>query len=111
MYKFLPPKIFQCQNPLFNTDKNELAEVKILFQKAVEESSELFKSAGKKSSIRLFALYKQATEGDINISIPVGSGDVVAKAKYEAWLLLKGKPKKEAQHEFIMLVNKLARNN
>ncbi|GHB43688.1 acyl-CoA-binding protein [Mongoliitalea lutea] len=57
--------------------------------------------------LKLYSLYKQATEGD-NTSERPGGFDFVAAAKYNAWLALKGKEKDEASSEYIELVNTLA---
>jgi diazepam-binding inhibitor (GABA receptor modulating acyl-CoA-binding protein) len=52
-------------------------------------------------------LYKQATEGDNLNDPPANPFDFVAKAKFEAWNELAGKPKEKAMEEYIELVNKL----
>lgn len=57
--------------------------------------------------LKLYSLYKQATEGD-NTGERPGGFDFVAAAKYNAWLALKGKGKEEAAEEYISLVNALS---
>jgi diazepam-binding inhibitor (GABA receptor modulator, acyl-CoA-binding protein) len=57
--------------------------------------------------LKLYSLYKQATEGDNNEERP-GGFDFVAAAKYNSWLVLKGKSSEEAANEYIDLVNKLS---
>jgi diazepam-binding inhibitor (GABA receptor modulating acyl-CoA-binding protein) len=57
--------------------------------------------------LKLYSLYKQATEGDNNEDRP-GGFDFVAAAKYNSWFALKGKSKEEASLEYIDLVNQLA---
>jgi hypothetical protein len=66
MSKLLPPKLFCCQNPIYETGKTVAMEVKSLFEKAVEESRALQSSPSKETSLRLYSLYMQATEGDVN---------------------------------------------
>jgi diazepam-binding inhibitor (GABA receptor modulator, acyl-CoA-binding protein) len=55
----------------------------------------------------LYSLYKQGTEGDINTEAPTNPFDFVARAKHEAWELLKGKTKEVAMGEYVALVEKL----
>jgi acyl-CoA-binding protein len=57
--------------------------------------------------LRLYGLYKQATEGDNEEERP-GGFDFKAAAKYNAWLILKGKSKKDATLAYQELVGELA---
>lgn len=107
MIKLYPPKLFYCQNPLFLADKNNVMEIKLLFEKAVAESVLINVKPADKTLLQLYSLYKQATKGDINIAPPINAYDSAAKAKYDAWASLKGKSIKDAQSEYIMLVHKL----
>jgi acyl-CoA-binding protein len=54
----------------------------------------------------LYALYKQATEGDVTGDRP-GGFDFKAIAKFDAWAELKGKLKEEAMKAYIDLMDKL----
>jgi diazepam-binding inhibitor (GABA receptor modulator, acyl-CoA-binding protein) len=56
--------------------------------------------------LRLYSLYKQATEGDIKGSRP-GIFDLKARAKFDAWMSLKGLAPLEAEKEYIHLVQEL----
>lgn len=82
-------------------------ELKQLFEDAVAESKTLSEKPSNETLLQLYSLYKQATEGDINIDAPANPFDFVAKAKYQAWEELKGKTKDEAMHQYIDLVQKL----
>ncbi len=94
-------------NPIFAT-KNLLMEVKSLFERAVEDSKTLSTRPSNETLLQLYSLYKQSTEGDVSEdAAPTNPFDFVAKAKYEAWLALKGKPITEAQKEYINLINNL----
>jgi acyl-CoA-binding protein len=84
-----------------------MMEEKSLFEKAVEESKKLKEKPSNETLLQLYSLYKQATEGDVNIDSPSNPFDFVAKAKYEVWRNLKGKSQLEAQQEYINLINKL----
>jgi acyl-CoA-binding protein len=76
------------------------------FEQAVADSKTLSSKPSTETLLRLYSLYKQATEGDINSPEP-GAFDFVAKAKYEAWASLKGKSTDEAKKEYIDLIHKL----
>jgi diazepam-binding inhibitor (GABA receptor modulator, acyl-CoA-binding protein) len=56
----------------------------------------------------LYALYKQATVGDVNGSRP-GMLDVKGRAKYDAWSKRKGLTKDAAMQAYIDLVAKHAK--
>ena len=57
--------------------------------------------------LKLYSLFKQATEGDNKEERP-GGFDFVAAAKHNSWLALVGKSKEEAAHEYVELVNQLS---
>jgi len=78
-----------------------------LFEKAVTESKELPSKPDNETLLKLYALYKQGTEGDINTEPPSNPFDFVSKAKHNAWSDLKGKTKDVAMSEYIALVNQL----
>jgi diazepam-binding inhibitor (GABA receptor modulating acyl-CoA-binding protein) len=77
------------------------------FEQAVADSKELSEKPSNDTLLQLYSLYKQASEGDVNIDVPSNPFDFVAKAKYEAWDALKGKSKEAAMQEYIELVSKL----
>lgn len=56
----------------------------------------------------LYALYKQATEGDVSGERP-GGFDFKAIAKYDAWAEIKGKSKEDAMKEYVSLVDRLSK--
>jgi acyl-CoA-binding protein len=82
-------------------------DLKQLFEQAVAESKTLSEKPSNDTLLQLYSLYKQGTEGDINIDAPANPFDFVAKAKYQAWEELKGKTKEEAMQQYIELVQKL----
>lgn len=59
--------------------------------------------------LKLYGLYKQATEGDFVETRP-GGFDFKAIAKYDAWAKLKGTPQEEAKQSYIDLVEFLLKN-
>ena len=82
-------------------------DIKQQFEEAVSESKSLPEKPSNDTLLQLYSLYKQATEGDINIDPPANPFDFVAKAKFETWKKLKGKSKTEAMNEYVELVRKL----
>ena len=78
-----------------------------LFEKAKAESTNLAQKPSNESLLQLYALYKQATMGDVQTEAPANPFDFVAKAKFEAWTGLKGKTREAAMNEYIELVKKL----
>jgi len=85
-------------------------ELKEKFELAAAESKNLPERPSNDTLLQLYSLYKQASEGDVNAGPPSNPFDFVAKAKYEAWAGLKGKPKRDAMTEYIELINKLKSN-
>ena len=79
------------------------------FHSAVSRSRELPSRPSNEDLLSLYALFKQATEGDVTGERP-GGFDFKAIAKYDAWKEVKGKSKEDAMHDYIALVNKLTNN-
>ena len=63
---------------------------------------------GNDTMLELYALYKQATSGDVSGSRP-GMMDVRGRAKFDAWAKRKGMSKDAAMQAYIDLVGKHAR--
>ena len=77
------------------------------FEKAVEQSKLLTNRPSNEVLLKIYALYKQATEGDVTGERP-GGFDFKAAAKYNAWESMKGKPPDEARQEYIDLIAELS---
>ncbi len=56
--------------------------------------------------LKMYSLFKQATEGDVSGKKP-GMMDFVARAKYTAWEELKGISKEDAMQRYIDAVEEL----
>ncbi|MBI3717734.1 MAG: acyl-CoA-binding protein [Sphingobacteriales bacterium] len=82
-------------------------DLKELFEKAVGESKSLSERPDNQTLLKLYSLYKQGTEGDVNTDPPSNPFDFVNKAKHSAWAELKGKSKETAMQDYIDLVTKL----
>jgi len=77
------------------------------FDQAVKDSKDLSQRPGNDVLLQLYALYKQATDGDVQGEAPSNPFDFVAKAKHEAWNALKGKSKDNAMQEYVSLIRQL----
>lgn len=76
------------------------------FENAATKSKEFTKRPTNEELLELYALYKQATEGDVSGERP-GGFDFKAIAKFDAWEDLKGKSNEQAMQDYVVLVNKL----
>jgi acyl-CoA-binding protein len=76
------------------------------FQAAVAQSKNLTKRPSNEELLELYALFKQATDGDVSGDRP-GGFDFKAIAKFDAWAGKKGKSKDDAMKEYVDLVGKL----
>ena len=76
-------------------------------EEAVAITKKFTEKPSNEDLLKLYGLYKQATEGDIESERP-GGFDFKAAAKYNAWMNVKGKSKEEATEQYIQLVEKLS---
>ena len=76
------------------------------FNAAVVKSKELTKRPSNEELLDLYALFKQATEGDVTGERP-GGFDFKAIAKFDAWASKKGVAKEQASQDYIKLVERL----
>lgn len=82
-------------------------ELQQLFEQAVANSKLLSEKPDNETLLKLYSLYKQATEGDNTESGPSNPFDFVAKFKHEAWSKLTGTSKESAMQQYIDLVAQL----
>ncbi len=76
------------------------------FAQAQEDVKQLPERPSNMTLLRLYALYKQGSEGDAHGDKP-GMTDFVGRYKFEAWESLKGTSKDEAMQKYIELVQEL----
>ena len=76
------------------------------FEQAAEHVQQLDKRPDNDTLLKLYALYKQGSEGDLKRTQP-GFFDFVGTAKHEAWAMLNGVSKEEAMRRYIALVQQL----
>ncbi|HWI79072.1 MAG TPA: acyl-CoA-binding protein [Ramlibacter sp.] len=84
-----------------------MADLKTAFETAVAESKNLTERPDNATLLKLYALYKQATIGDNGEQKP-GFGDMVGRAKWDAWNGLKGTSSEDAMQRYIDLVGSLS---
>lgn len=83
-----------------------MADLQGRFEQAQKDVQGLSERPDNDTLLRLYALYKQGSEGDVSGDKP-GFFDFVGTAKYEAWAKLKGTPRDEAKKKYVDLVKKL----
>ncbi|MBN9460485.1 MAG: acyl-CoA-binding protein [Burkholderiales bacterium] len=83
-----------------------MADLDARFERAVSESKSLPERPDNMTLLKLYALYKQASTGDVDGKRP-GFTDMVARAKWDAWKQLEGTDRDEAKQQYIDLVEEL----
>ncbi|MFO1327084.1 MAG: acyl-CoA-binding protein [Rubrivivax sp.] len=81
-------------------------KLKTAFDKAVADSKKLPEKPDNATLLKIYSLYKQATEGDVQGKRP-GFTDMVGRAKYDAWAAVQGKSTDEAMKAYVDLIESL----
>jgi diazepam-binding inhibitor (GABA receptor modulating acyl-CoA-binding protein) len=81
-------------------------QLKKRFEAAARDVQKLKKRPDDEDMLRLYAQYKQASEGDVTGERP-GAFSFVDRAKYDAWAKLKGTDSTKAMESYIKLVERL----
>ena len=76
------------------------------FNTAVSQSKDLPSRPSNEDLLQLYALFKQATEGDVSGDRP-GGFDFKAIAKFDAWSEKKGTGKETAMQQYVALIERL----
>jgi diazepam-binding inhibitor (GABA receptor modulating acyl-CoA-binding protein) len=76
------------------------------FEQAVADSKTLPERPDNMTMLKLYALYKQGSAGDVDGKRP-GFTDMVGRAKWDAWNELKGQTADEAKQAYVDLVEDL----
>lgn len=76
------------------------------FNQASIDVKQLSEDPGNLAKLRLYALFKQATEGNVSAPQP-GFTDFVGRAKWDAWKALDNMPSDTAMQQYIDLVESL----
>jgi acyl-CoA-binding protein len=86
--------------------EEKMSELKAKFEKAVADSKNLAERPDNATLLKIYALYKQATVGDVDGKRP-GFTDMVGRAKWDAWNELKGLAKEDAMQQYVDLIEEL----
>ena len=80
-----------------------MSDLKTTFAKAMADSKNVSERPDNATLLKIYALYKQGSTGD-NTEKKPGFGDMVARAKWDAWNNLKGLSADEAMQQYIDLI-------
>ena len=83
-----------------------MSDLQAAFDNAMAESKNLSERPDNATLLKIYALYKQGSAGD-NADKKPGFGDMVARAKWDAWNKLKGTPQDTAMQQYIDLIAEL----
>ena len=83
-----------------------MTDLNAAFEAAVKNSTTLSERPDNATLLKLYASYKQATEGDNEAKKPSFT-DVVGRAKWDAWEKLKDLSQDEARQQYIDLIEAL----
>lgn len=84
-----------------------MADLKAAFDKAMADSKNLSERPDNATLLKIYALYKQGSSGD-NTDKKPGFGDMVARAKWDAWNSLKGTSQEDAMQQYVDLIESLS---
>jgi len=84
-----------------------MSDLKARFEAAVANSKKLAERPDNSTLLKIYGLYKQATAGD-NAEKKPGFGDMVGRAKWDAWNGLKGTSSDDAMQQYIDLIESLS---
>jgi diazepam-binding inhibitor (GABA receptor modulating acyl-CoA-binding protein) len=83
-----------------------MADLKAAFEQAVADSKQLPEKPDNATLLQIYALYKQASAGDVDGKRP-GFTDLVGRAKWDAWNEQKGKSSDDAMQAYVDLIESL----
>jgi diazepam-binding inhibitor (GABA receptor modulator, acyl-CoA-binding protein) len=83
-----------------------MADLSKAFEAAVATSKTLEERPDNSTLLKMYALYKQGSTGDVEGKRP-GFTDMVGRAKWDAWNELKGTDQNTAMQQYIDLITEL----
>ena len=83
-----------------------MSDLESQFAAAAAAARSLSQRPDNQTLLRLYALYKQATSGNVSGKRP-GMLDLVGQAKYDAWAGLEGTAREQAMQQYVDLVSSL----
>jgi diazepam-binding inhibitor (GABA receptor modulator, acyl-CoA-binding protein) len=84
-----------------------MADLNADFEAAVANSKKLSERPDNATLLKIYGLYKQATAGDNGEKKP-GFGDMIGRAKWDAWNACKGTASDDAKRQYIALIESLS---
>ena len=84
-----------------------MSDLKVAFDQAMIDSKNLSERPDNATLLKIYALYKQGSVGD-NAEKKPGFGDMVARAKWDAWNGLKGTSQEQAMQQYVDLTASLS---
>jgi acyl-CoA-binding protein len=84
-----------------------MTDLKKKFETAAADSKNLSERPDNATLLKIYALYKQGSAGD-NTDKKPGFGDMVGRAKWDAWNGLKGTSQDDAMQQYIDLIDALS---
>ena len=84
-----------------------MSDLQKQFDAAAANSKNLTERPDNATLLKIYALFKQASVGDNSDKKP-GFGDMVGRAKWEAWNGLKGTSNQDAMQQYIDLIGSLS---
>ena len=83
-----------------------MSDLQKQFEAAIAESTKLSERPDNNTLLQLYALYKQGKSGDAGSPRP-GFGDLIGRAKYDAWAKMAGTSREVAMQQYVDLVDSL----
>ena len=80
-----------------------MSDLQAQFAQAQQDVNGLAERPDNNTMLKLYALYKQATQGDATGEQP-SSFDFVRRAKFDAWGAMKGTSKEDSMQQYIDVV-------
>jgi diazepam-binding inhibitor (GABA receptor modulator, acyl-CoA-binding protein) len=99
-FTFLTTTLTQATQEIY------MADLTKQFEQAVADSKTLSERPDNGTLLKLYALYKQGSAGDVDGKRP-GFTDMVGRAKWDAWNEIKGTEQKTAMSDYIELIESL----
>jgi diazepam-binding inhibitor (GABA receptor modulating acyl-CoA-binding protein) len=84
-----------------------MSDLKAQFEAAVAESKNLTERPDNATLLKLYALYKQGSQGD-NTDPKPGFSDMIGRAKWEAWNAIKGQSSEASMQAYIDQIESLS---
>lgn len=84
-----------------------MSDLKSKFDAAMANSKNLSERPDNVTLLKIYGLYKQSSVGD-NTDKKPGFGDMVGRAKWDAWSSLKGTSSEDAMQQYIDLIESLS---